>query len=338
MIKNKWYILTMQLILLLSLMGCMGLLSKDESRGNTVKRYLHYCSYEIWDGFREFINYKFSLCVNESYIMDIKLEELPKTDKLNELINVEIMKHKAKLKENREDKYFGEVRRNNIKIGDNPAVVVSYEFNRIYKKGESNFNFFLKRVENCYIKLKDKIVVIRGDTLSRLSKEAQPLFEEFYKSYRPDLSQAFKTNYGSFKWVNGLEDKSSIEYLAYDLSMKSATYLIEISYYYDKSKKIVNNNLLFQEYTVDMPEGKVNVKKTKSDTTKANRYNIQYDETRALIGSGTGRKWAEIRIFDFNPGIYIEASDYRPNYFDKYRNELKAMIKSIQFYPEPEKK
>jgi hypothetical protein len=319
----------------------------DENKGNTMKRYLHYCTYEIWDGFREFIDYKFYIFVNKSDIeinveelpsgIEIKLEELPKTDKLNELIAMEIAKHKAELKERRRDKYFGEMRKNNIKIGDNSAVVISYEFNEMRKKGEEKFNFFLERVENCYIKLKDKTIVIRGSTLAKSSKEAQPFFEEFYKSYRHDQSQAFKTNYGSFKWVNGLRDKSTIKYLAYDPSMQIAAYIIKISYYYDESKDIVNQNLSFQEMTVELPGGKADVKKAKSDTIKTNRYNIQYDEIRAVLGSGERGKWAEIRIFDFNPGIYIEVSEQKPNSFDKYRKELNAMIKSIQFYPELEK-
>ena len=339
------------LLLLLVLTACTTGSPKnenDESRGNTMKRYLHYCTYEIWDGFREFIDYKFNILPNISNIIEVnlaklptgievRLNELPKTDKLNELIDIEIAKHIAELKRIKEYKYFGEVRRNNIKIGGNPAVVISYEFNGTCKKGESEFNYFLKRVENCYIKLKDKTIVIRGTAYAESSKEVLLLFEEFYKSYKPDQSQAFKTNYGSFKWIDRLRDESTIEYLSYDLSMENATYGIEISYRYDESKDIVNRNLSFQKRTVDTSDVKASIKKTKSDTTKTSGYNIQHDEINMVINKRAGGKWAEIRIFDFNPGIYIEVSEYSPNNFDKYRNELNAMIKSIQFYPDLKK-
>jgi len=324
------------LFLLLVLTACTTSSFKGESRGKTVKRYLHYCTYEIWDGFREFIDYKFFISGNTGGL-EVRLEELPKTDKLNELIDMEIAKHKAELKMRKEDKYFGEVRRNNIKVGDNSAVVISYEFNETCKKGEEEFNDFLERVDNCYIKLKDKTIVIRGSTYSTLIKDALPLFEEFYKSYRPDQSQAFKTNYGSFKWVVGLRDDSTIEYFAYDLSMENATYFIEISYYYDESKDIVNHNLSVQETTIEGADIKINIKNTKSDTKKNSGYNIQYDEISIVVSNGQRGKQAEIRIFDFNPGIYIKASQYKPNSFDKYRNELNAMIKSIKFYPDLKK-
>jgi len=41
--------------------SCMSGSFKGESRGNTVKRYLHYCTYEIWDGFKEYLNYRFMI-------------------------------------------------------------------------------------------------------------------------------------------------------------------------------------------------------------------------------------------------------------------------------------
>jgi len=168
------------LLAFLLLTGCSSGSFKDESRGNTMKRYLHYCTYEIWDGFKESIDYNFYIFVmvnTDSFFdtnsIEIRLEELPKTDNLNKLIDLEIVKHKAKLKKAGDDAYFGEVHKNNIKIGDNPAVVISYEFNKTCKKGEEEFNFYLRRVENCYIKLKDKTIVIRGSTFTKLSKKVQ---------------------------------------------------------------------------------------------------------------------------------------------------------------------
>jgi len=119
--------------------------------------------------------------------------------------------------------------------------------------------------------------------------------------------------------------------------MEIAPYFIKISYYYDESKDIVNDNLSFQEYTTGVFGHTANVKKTKSDTTKTNGYKIQYDEISTVISNGERGKRAEIRIFDFNPGIYIDVSEQISNSFDKYRNELNAMIKSIKFYPGFEK-
>lgn len=46
------------LLAFLFVTGCASSF-KDESRGSTMKRHLHYCTYEIWDEFKENLKYKF---------------------------------------------------------------------------------------------------------------------------------------------------------------------------------------------------------------------------------------------------------------------------------------
>jgi hypothetical protein len=334
---KKYKIITILLVLILT--GCLtksGTSVKSGTQSNVMKKYLHHCTYEIWAGFREYIRYNFLVVKDRNYV-NIKLEELPKTDKINELIDVDIARHKVELKKIEEDKYFGEVHRKNIKIGDNQAVLVSYEFNGIRRKGESDFNDSLEKVENCYIKLKDKTILIKGHTFhGAYSKLVKQQWEEFYKSYRPDQSQAVKTNYGSFKWVSGLTDRSILQYLAYEAE-GSVTYKIEITYVNKVEKEDTNEKLSFIEKTVDVLMNKAFVSKTISDTIVIEGNKVLYDEENVRISNGEGGKIADIRIFDFEPGIHIEASEEISGNFEKYRNELDAMIKSIKFYPELKK-
>jgi hypothetical protein len=79
------------------------------------------------------------------------------------------------------------------------------------------------------------------------------------------------------------------------------------------------------------------VSKTISDTIVIEGNKVLYDEENVRISNGEGGKIADIRIFDFEPGIHIEASEEISGNFEKYRNELDAMIKSIKFYPELKK-
>ena len=332
------------LLALLLLAGCTSGSFKGESRGNTMKRYLHYCTYEIWDGFKEFINYEFSIIEDVSHMniedinfrninyINISLEEFPPKDKLDELIDFEITKHKAELKKYRKDEYFSEISREKIKIGDNSAVVVSYEFNEACKKGESDFNYYLQKVENCYIKLKDKAVVIKGKTFSETYKGIQPLWEEFYRSYKSDMSQTLKTNYGSFKWVKGLKDNSTIKYFSYDAKMQPE-YIIELSYVYEDEMNEINHNSSFIEKTIDVLTFNALVRKIRSDTIRVDGYKIVYDEIDATISNGQYGKMGEVKIFDFTPGIYINIREENGDSLDMYRNEINAMINSIKFYP-----
>ena len=303
-----------------------------------MKRYLHYCTYEIWDGFKEYLDYKFKIVTEdrENYL-NIILEERPKTDNLDKLIDLDIAKHKAELKKYKKDEYFGEVYREKIKIGNNNAVIVSYEFNTNRKKDEEGFKFYLKKVENCYIKLKDKTLLLEGSTYTkRYNKAVKDLWEEFYNSYKEDDSQAFRTNYGSFKWVNCLKDESHINYYAYNKG-GNLVYSIDI-FYVDKDGKIkTEKGLSFTEKVFEVLFSTAHVRKERSDKLIVDGYTIKYNEFDIQISNGEKAKKAEIWIFDFTPGIIITIDEERENYFGLYRNELNAMINSIKFYPDLKK-
>jgi len=251
---------------------------------------------------------------------------------------LDIAKHKAELKKNRGDEhFFGEVYREKIKIGDNSAIVISYEFNDRRKKGKEGFNFFLQRIENCYVKLKDKTLLLNGSTYTKdFDKTVKGLWEEFYKSYREDDSQAFKTNYGSFKWVNGLEDESSIEYFASNKD-DDLTLSIEISYLSEEDKIESKGISSFTEKTFEFLSKKIFASKVKSDKLIIDGYKIEYDEFKARISNDERGRWAYIRMSDFTPGIEVMVNEERMDYFGMYRNELNAMIKSIKFYPDLKK-
>jgi hypothetical protein len=308
---------------------------KAEDRGKSMKKYLHYCTYEISDEFREYITYKFFLRKSDVGGAYVWLEVLPKTDKIDKLIDLDITKHKLTLREREEYKYFGEVHKKNIKVGDYPAVFVSYEFNTSSVKGESDFNQFLEIREYCYITLKDKTVRIKMENGAKYFKPIRHEVEEFYKSYKPDQSQAVKTNYGSFKWVPGLEDQSTIEYYAYN-AKNIPIYSIKISYPDDEEKNEINKIISSTTGVINVIGAVLNVSTTKDETLLVNGYKIKYDEIFATGGNIKG-KMADIRIFDFNPGIYIKAGDEIPGNFEMYRSHLDAMIQSIKFYPDLKK-
>jgi hypothetical protein len=300
-----------------------------------MKRNLHYCTYEIWDGFKEDIKYTFYI-LKDRVNIDILLEKLPKVDKnkIDELVDTDIAKHRAKFKREDNYQYFGEVRKKKIKIGDYPAVFVSYEFNRV-KEGESDFKDRLRVVENCYIMLKDSTLVIKGSTYLKFYKTIQSLWEDFYTSYKPDQAQAFKTNYGSFKWVQGLVDNSIIDYFGVDLKGK-VLYKIEISYLNDKDKDEVNQKISSLPEIIESLTSKFNFSNSKKETFSVDGHKIQYDEIFATDGD-VKLKLADIRIFEFTPGILIEVTEAKSGCFDKFRNELDALIKSIKFYPDLKK-
>ncbi len=326
------------LFLLLVLTACTTGSFKGESRGNTMKRYLHYCTYEIWDGFKESLNYSFAITTKEGPYIRIRLEELPQVDKLDKLIDLDITKHKAELISSRKDKYFfGEVHKENIKIGDNSAVVVSYEFNERRKKGTKDFDDYLEKVENCYIKLKDKTLVLKGSTSPEsYDKTVKDLWEEFYKSYREDDSQGFRTNYGSFKWVKGLDDNSSMKYYA-DNKNRALTISIKIDYL-DKEEKIeLKNKLSFTKRAFALLSGMAVASKEKSDRFVVDGYKIEYNEFTIETSKGRKGRMAEIWLFDFTPGVQIRIVEERENYFNMHRNEINAMIKSFKFYPDLKK-
>ncbi|MCL1910727.1 MAG: hypothetical protein FWG13_00775 [Leptospirales bacterium] len=320
------------LLIFLLLTGCASSF-KGESRGNTMKRYLRYCTYEIWEGFEERLDYEFIIIPENGGYISIDLEELPKTDKLDNLIDLNIAEHKAELKKYKKDKYFSDVQRNNIKIDGNPAVVVSYEFNEVYSKKERDFSRFLERIENCYIKLKDKTLLLKGSTIVRsYNKIVKDLWEEFYKSYKADDSQGFKTNLGSFKWVNGFKDRSNVKYYAFNKD-GAMTYSIDIFYSSEEGKIERKNENSFTEKIYQVLLTTAYVRKVKSDKLIIDGYTIEYNEFTAVINGETSRM-AEIWMFDFTPGVVIKIIERRPNYFGMYRNELNAMINSIKFYPD----
>jgi len=325
------------LLLLLVLTACTTGSFKGESRGNTMKRYLHYCTYEIWDGFIEDLNYSFVIQTERGPYIDIRLEELPKTDKLDKLIDLDIAKHKAELKRLKEDKYFGEVHREKINIGDNSAIVISYEFSVVRKKGEEDFNDSLRRIESCYIKLKDKTLVIKGSTfLKSYDKTVRDLWGKFYKSFREDDSQRFRTNYGSFKWVRGLEDNSVLNYYTFNKD-GDPTIGIEISYLDKDGKEETKEKFSFTERIFSVLFSTASVSKEKSNKLIVDGYRIDYNEFSIQLSNGEKGRMAEIWIFDFTPGVQFRIGEERENYFGMYRNEINAMIKSIKFYPDLKK-
>jgi hypothetical protein len=325
------------LLSLLLLTSCTSGSFKGESRGNTMKRYLHYCTYEIWDGFKEDLNYRFKIVTENGNYLKISLKELPKTDKLDKLIDLDIAKHKAELKKYEYDEYFSDVHRNNIKIEGNPAGLVSYEFSKTRKKGEEGFNGSLRKVENCYIKLKDKTLLLEGSTFTKsYDKTVKKLWEEFYKSYKEDDSQEFRTNYGSFKWVNGLFDESNMGYFAYNKD-GDLVYSIDIYYLDKESKTEKEENFSFTEKIFEVILSTAYVRKEKNDKLIVDGYVIEYSEFSAKLSNGERGKMAEFWMFDFTPGVVIKVIEQRENYFGMYRNELNAMIKSIQFYPDLKK-
>ena len=325
------------LLAFLLLTGCTSGSFKGESRGNTMKRYLHYCTYEIWDGFKESLDYRFEIEAKNGNYISIALKEFPKTDKLDNLIDLDIAKHKAELKKYEYDEYFGEVHREKIKIGNNSAVMVSYEFNKVRKKGEKDFNKYLRRAENCYIKLKDKTLLLEGHTFAkRYDETIKDLWEEFYKSYKDDDSQAFRTNLGSFKWVDGLKDKSHINYLAYNKS-GDLVYSIDIAYVDEDEKSEKRKIFSFTTKIFEIIFSTALVTKERSDKLKIDGYTIEYNEFSAKLSNKESGKMAEIWMFDFKPGVAIGIIEQRENYFGLYRNELNALINSIKFYPDLKK-
>jgi hypothetical protein len=334
-------------IALTLLFGCQGCATANiestftgKSEGPVMKKYLHYCTYEIWEGFREDIKYQFLLTKvgrNDVGGFDIWLNELPKTDNIDELINIDVSRHKLELTESKKLKYFSDVQKKKIKIADFPAMLALYSFNPICIKGDSYFDQSVQIIEICYIQLKDKTIKLKMENYVKYCEPLRPELEEFYMSYKPDQSQAVKTNYGSFKWMPGLKDESTVEYCAIDPSSGSIVYSITISYIDEKNKAEENAILDRSSWDVPTAKGSATVKHLKGSAFEVDGRKIQYDEYYSNLGEKGIWKKASIRLYDFSPGVDISIDENTVGKFDKYRREMDALVKSFQFFPEIKK-
>ncbi len=87
--------------------GCATNL-KYEKRGDVMKRKLHFCTYEMWDGFKEDVKYKFLIQKNRGYA-DIIISSIVSDDKLDAVTDMDLKKQFVELKKEKENKWISDV-------------------------------------------------------------------------------------------------------------------------------------------------------------------------------------------------------------------------------------
>lgn len=319
-----WVFLTVCLIC-----GCATNL-KYEKRGDVMKRKLHFCTYEIWDGFKEDVKYKF-LIQNEEGYADIKISSIVSDDKLDAVADMDLKKQFIELKKEKEDKWISDIRKEKVKIGGNKGMKLSYEFSK-WPKTDSDFEEFKKMKRVYYISNEASVTKVEIKTLSHSLSPVEKYVEEFCQSYKADDSQKVKTPWGSFKWVEGLIDESSFEYYVTVNDNEDERYFITINYVADEDKA---------DY-IESAEGSVSSRMLErfaasvsfdEDTYKVDGYKIESYKRTIRPSTQSSSISTVMYLMDVSPGIEIEIDASEKSY-RKYEPQLMSFISSLKFFPE----
>ena len=193
--KNTTYLILI-IILLLFLIHA-GSYSQENNRSQTVKKYLRYGSFHIWDGFKEIVILKFFITNNEKvenkYIgfnIDIQLIHAQRKT-LPDLVNRDFNIYKKAKK-------YQKLFQRKLNINGYYAVITGINYNGVAAKSSYS--------EICYIVIPEKIIKIKASGYKAFFMNGKDLWKEFYGSYRFDASNNYKTNFGSFKVISGMND------------------------------------------------------------------------------------------------------------------------------------
>jgi len=295
-----------------------------------MKRKLHFCTYEIWDGFKEDVKYKYLIRATDGYAK-ISISSIVSDDKLDAVADMDLKKQFIELKKEKEDKWISDVRKEKVKIGGKKGMKLSYEFSK-WLKTESWFEDRKQMKRVYYISNEASVTKVEIRTHVNSIAPVEKYVEEFCQSYKADDSQKVKTPWGSFKWVEGLIDESSFKYYVTVNDEEDERYFLTINYVADEDKKRLIDKVegtlsldILEKFTAFISYDK--------ESYIVDGYNIKYYKDTIRVTGYPIDVRTVIYIMDVSPGIEIEIDASEKSY-KKYEPQLESFISSLKFFPE----
>ena len=295
-----------------------------------MKRKLHFCTYEIWDGFKEDVKYKFLIRATDGYAK-ISISSIASDDKLDAVADMDLKKQFIELKKEKEDKWISDIRKEKVKISGKKGMKLSYEFSK-WLKTESWFEEYKQMKRVYYISNEASVTKVEIRTHIDSIAPVEKYVEEFCQSYKADDSQKVKTPWGSFKWVEGLIDESSFKYYVTVNDEEDERYFITINYVSDEDKA---------DY-IESAEGSVSSRMLErfaasvsfdEDTYKVDGYKIKSYMKTIRPSTQPTSVYTVMFVEDLSPGIKITIDASEKSY-KKYEPQLESFISSLKFFPE----
>jgi hypothetical protein len=308
---------------------------KGTNRGTTVKQYIRYGSFDIWEHFQMSERYMFGIkdLRDKDNLGDvgITITVINRDEKtLHMIVEKDIAEQKEKWKKD-EAPYMKFEKKKELTIQGNSAQLVHCE-GSIEEKGSRYFNESIEMYETCFIVISgNRVLKIKLDSFVHLYKPVKHLWEEFYTSFRTDHSQAYKITYGSFKLVDFLvEDSSTLEY-----KMPKVDYNITVGYLDEDSAKEARGKTPYPSswkvLTSGMFKG-VDIKERAKETLIVDGKKARYLEYE-LIDTEKGKSRTDMFfqiLDDVKPALEINVSA-ETKAFEFYRAEMEFMLKSLKF-------
>jgi hypothetical protein len=301
-----------------------------KSRGKTMIRQLRYGRFEIWDGFKEDIEYKFgffheeekNLLSNKNISININMKLRKETFKG---INVIYMNDINEYKEYQHN--ISNIKTKNIKVNDKRALLVTYNF------GDSAQ--FQEIAEMVYIEIeKEKLIHIKVQGFKNLFESGRKIWEEFYTTFRTDQSLPYKTDFGSFKDnINGVQLQQDFTTFFYSMEVQgenSYKYSISINYINDPEE--MKKNDIEKYFNVNLATDKsISSYNVKKQNLKCDGKDAVYCEVFIRKEAKT-ELGADLSIFgNLNPGLEVEVSSNDGKLFEFYRGEMELLMQSFKF-------
>jgi len=209
-------------------------------------------------------------------------------------------------------RYYMPLKKRSTTVGGMPAWVFGclYDHESDFREGWHEESVYISTGNGWMVRMNAKTVRI-------LFENGRSLWEKMYSSFRSDLSQDYRTPFGSFRTVDYMKDFSRVRYY-----INGGNYSIKFFYKnsgrYGKGKGDALLGLLMKFYGVSyaVRDRKLIIGGRKS--------------TYSLLES-SGEKMARIEINEgLDPGLVVEVMASDKN-FDKYRAEMEHVLRTLRF-------
>ena len=183
----------------------------------------------------------------------------------------------------------------------------------------------------CYIPLKNKqILEIQGFTFNEeyFNKYFKNNWQQFYNSYRLDLSQNYKTFNGSFQ--NDFNNFKDFSRFIYSFSEYNSEYKLEFNYR-PESKEEYESTIISGVEDIALLFPKASFDITKNVELKIKDREAINIETTIARPDGLKVIRSVIFFYNLNPGLEIVIEGGH-RIFERYKEEMDYSIENIDFY------
>jgi hypothetical protein len=308
-----------------------------------LNKQLRYASFEIWDGFEEIETIKFEIRKNDTDMYFnillntikgdwekikriIQNELVLRENKIN-IIKDEYKERIKKIEDKKERSYYIEKYKNisfrkglikKLELKNNVAYFTKYYEKNKYGKKSITELLFVDIGENI-------ILLIEGKSRSKYFKNAKKVWKDFYMSFKPDLSQEYKTPYGSFIVPEGMSDFSKFSYSIDE----PHPFSIGIKYFRKEKRKSIDETIsLFKEY-YSGPGSEFDLEQK---TIIIGGKEFSYYEMYLFKEEETQEKYIIIECIDnLDPGLEITVRAKSLKTYEYHKEKLECMLKSFNF-------